>query len=77
MTKKTQRYSTEFKAETVKEIADNNANLNATAQQLEIAMQTLSNWQNKTNQGKLVAIKTHYTEVIAALEQIKQLKWKL
>lgn len=36
MTKKMQRYSTEFKAEAVKEIADNNANLNAAAQQLGI-----------------------------------------
>ncbi len=72
-----QRYSKEFKAEAVKEIADNNANLNATAQQLGITMQTLFNWQNKTNQGKLVSTELYYTEVMAALEQIKQLKWKL
>ena len=38
-----QSYSTEFKAEAVKEIADNNGNLSATARQLGIAMQTLSN----------------------------------
>ncbi|MBP2280725.1 transposase-like protein [Psychrobacter sp. PL19] len=31
MTKKIQSYSTEFKAETVKKIADNNGNLGVTA----------------------------------------------
>lgn len=54
MTKKLQSYSAEFKAEAVKKIADNNGNLSATAWQLGIAMQTLSNWQSKSNQGKLV-----------------------
>ena len=54
MTKKVRTYSDEFKAEAVKKIADNNGNISATAKQLGIAMQTLSNWQNKANQGKLV-----------------------
>ena len=54
MTKKVRTYSDEFKAEAVKKIADNNGNVSATAKQLGIAMQTLSNWQNKANQGKLV-----------------------
>ncbi|WP_201608739.1 transposase, partial [Psychrobacter okhotskensis] len=53
MTKKMRTYSTEFKAEAVKKIADNNGNISATAKQLGIAMQTLSNWHNKANQGKL------------------------
>ena len=44
MTKKKQSYSTEFKAEAVKKIADNNGNVSATAKQLGIAMQTLSHW---------------------------------
>lgn len=34
MTKKIQRYSTEFKAEGVKKITDNNAHLNVAAQYL-------------------------------------------
>ena len=38
MTKKTRTYSTEFKAEAVKKIADNNYNLIETAKQLGIAM---------------------------------------
>ena len=53
MTKKIRTYSAEFKAEAVKKIADNNGNISATAKQLGIAMQTLSNWNNKANQGKL------------------------
>lgn len=39
MTKKMQSYSTEFKAEAVKKIADNNVNLSATDRQVGIAMQ--------------------------------------
>ena len=57
MTKKLRTYSNEFKAEAVKKITDNNRNLSATVQQLEIEMQTLSNWHNKANQGKLVGTK--------------------
>ena len=53
MTKKKQSYSKEFKAEVVKKIADNNGNLNATAWQLGIAMQTLSNWHNKAIKASL------------------------
>jgi len=51
MTKKVRTYCDEFKAEAVKKIADNNGNISATAKQLGIAMQTLSNWQNKANEG--------------------------
>ena len=43
MTKKIRSYSDEFKAEAVKKIVDNNGNISATAKQLGIAMQTLSN----------------------------------
>ena len=53
MTKKIRNYSTEFKAEAVKKIADNNGNISATAKQLGIAMQTLSNWHIKPIKAKL------------------------
>lgn len=49
MTKKIRTYSAVFKAEAVKKIADNNGNVSATAKQLGIAMQTLSNWQKKAD----------------------------
>ena len=51
MSKKHKTYTTEFKAEAVKKIVDNNGNVSATAKQLGIVMQTLSNWQNKANEG--------------------------
>ena len=77
MTKKTRTYSTEFKAEAVKKIADNSGNISATAKQLGIAVQTLSNWQNKANQGKLVGTEQYDPELIAVLEENKRLKRQL
>ena len=77
MTKKVRTYSDEFKAEAVKKIADNNGNISATAKQLGIAMQTLSNWQNKANQGKLVGTKQYDPELMSALEEVKRLKRQL
>ena len=77
MTKKIRTYSTEFKAEAVKKIADNNGNVSATAKQLGIAMQTLSNWHNKANQGKLLGTEQYDPELMAAIQEIKQLKRQL
>ena len=77
MVKKIRTYSEEFKAEAVKKISDNNGNISATAKQLGIAMQTLSNWQNKANQGKLVGTKQYDPELMSALEEVKRLKRQL
>ncbi|AMN49189.1 transposase [Psychrobacter sp. P2G3] len=77
MTKKIRTYSTEFKAEAVKKIADNNGNVSATAKQLCIAMQALSNWQNKANQGKLIGTEQYDLELVAAIQEIKRLKRQL
>ena len=77
MTKKFRTYSTEFKAEAVKKIADNNGNLSATAEQLGSAMQALSNWHNKANQGKLIGTEQYDPDLMMALQKIKQLKRKL
>ena len=74
MTKKIRTYSAAFKAKAVKKIADNNGNVSATAKQLGIAMQTLSNWQNKANEGKLVGTKEYDPELMAILEENKRLK---
>ena len=74
MTKKIRTYSTEFKAEAVKKIADNNGNISATAKQLGIAMQTLSNWQNKADKGQLIGTKEYDPELMAILEENKRLK---
>ena len=77
MAKKVRTYSDEFKAEAVKKIADNNGNISATAKQLGIAMQTLSNWQNKANQGKLLGTEQYDPELMAVLEENKRLKRQL
>ncbi|WP_198330677.1 IS3 family transposase [Psychrobacter cibarius] len=77
MTKKVRTYSDEFKAEAVKKIADNNGNISATAKQLGIAMQTLSNWHNKANQGKLIGTEQYDPDLMTALQEIKQLKLQL
>ncbi|WP_201620459.1 IS3 family transposase [Psychrobacter maritimus] len=77
MTKKVRTYSDEFKAEAVKKIADNNGNISATAKQLGISMQTLSNWHNKANQGKLVGTEQYDPDLMSALQEIKQLKRQL
>ena len=77
MTKKIRTYSKEFKAEAVKKIADNNGNISATAKQLGIAMQTLSNWNNKANQGKLVGTEQYDPQLIAVIEENKRLKRQL
>ena len=74
MTKKVRTYSAAFKAEAVKKIADNNGNVSATAKQLGMAMQTLSNWQNKANEGKLFGTKEYDPELMAILEENKRLK---
>ena len=77
MTKKMQSYSDEFKAEAVKKIVDNKGNISATAKQLGITMQTLSNWHNKANQGKLIGTEQYDPNLMMALQKIKQLKRKL
>jgi transposase len=77
MTKKLRTYSNEFKAEAVKKIADNNGNISANAKQLGIAMQTLSNWHNKANQGKLIGTQQYDPDLVAVLEENKRLKRQL
>jgi transposase len=77
MTKKVRTYSDGFKAEAVKKIADNNGNISATAKQLGIPMQTLTNWHNKANQGKLIGTEQYNPDLISALQEIKQLKRQL
>ena len=74
MTKKIRTYSAAFKAEAVKKIVDNNGNVSATAKQLGIAMQTLSNWQNKADKGQLIGTKEYDPELMAILEENKRLK---
>ena len=77
MTKKIIPYSDEFKAEAVKKIAGNNGNVSRAARQLGIAMQTLSNWNNKAHQGKLIGTRQYDADLMAILEENKRLKRQL
>lgn len=77
MTKKIRTYSAEFKAEAFLKIAGNNGNIAATAKQLGIAMQTLSNWNNKSNQGRLEGTKQYDPQLMAVIEENKRLKRQL
>ena len=77
MAKKIRIYSTEFKAEAVKKIADNDGNISGTVKQLGFAMYTLSNWQNRADQGKLLGTEQYDPELMAAIQEIKQLKRQL
>ena len=77
MAKKVRTYSDECKAEAVKKIAETNGNISATAKQLDIAMQTLSNWQNKANQGKLKGSEQYDPQLMAVMEENKRLKRQL
>ena len=77
MTKKKPHYTVEFKAEAVKKIADNGGNVSQTAREFKIPMQTLANWQNKANQGKLKGTQQYDPELIAIIEENKRLKRQL
>ena len=77
MTKKTARYSEEFKVEAGKSIAEHNGNISAAARKLGIPMQTRTNWQNKAKQSKLKGTKQYDPELMALIEDNKQLKRKL
>lgn len=77
MTKQTARYSEEFKAEAVKSIVDHKGNISAAARKLGIPMQTLTNWQNKANDGKLKGTEQYDPDLVALLEENKRLKREL
>ncbi len=62
-----------YNAEVVKKVADNNGKFSTSTKHLAIEIQTLSNWQNKLNQGKLIDKEQYRPDVMAALEGIKQL----
>ena len=74
MTKKIRTYSTEFKGEAVKKIADNNGNISDTANQLGIAIRTLSNWHNQANQGKFKETQQYDPQLMTVMEENNRIK---
>ena len=77
MSKKRTQYSESFKAEAVAKIKENDGNVTQTAQELGIPMNTLANWHKKAESGVLAGTQNYNSELIAALDEIKDLKKQL
>ena len=77
MTKKRTEYSESFKAEAIIKVKENQGNISQTAKELGIPMNTLANWQRKDNGGQLKGTDSYNPELMAALDEIKDLKKKL
>lgn len=77
MSKTRKMYTSAFKAEAIKQIEQNQGNVSATARELGISMQTLSNWYNKAKAGKLTGTENYDTRHVALLEENKKLKQQL
>ena len=77
MTKKRTEYSESFKAEAIAKVKENNGNISQTAKELGIPMNTLANWHKKAESGVLAGTQNYNHELIAALDEIKDLKKQL
>ena len=77
MTKKRTEYSESFKAEAIAKIIENKNNISQTAKELGIPMNTLANWHRKAENGVLAGTQSYNPELIAALDEIKDLKKQL
>ena len=74
MSKKRVEYSESSKAEAIAKVKENNGNISLTAKELGIPMNTLANWQRKADIGVLTGTQNYNPELIAALDEIKDLK---
>ena len=77
MTKKKTEYSESFKAEAIAKIKENQNNISQTAKELGIPMNTLANWHRKAESGVLPGTQNYNPELIAALDEIEDLKKQL
>ena len=77
MSKKRVEYSDTFKAEAIAKVKENNGNISQTAKELGIPMNTLANWHRKAESGVLAGTQNYNSELIAALDEIKDLKKQL
>ena len=74
MTIKREKYTAEFRAQAVKKVAENDGNISLTSRELGLPMQTLFNWCSKANKGQLIGTEQYDPEIMAILEENKQLK---
>ena len=77
MTKKKTEYSESFKAKAIAKIRENQNNISQAAKELGIPMNTLANLHRKAESGVLVGTQNYNPELIAALDEIKDLKKQL
>ncbi len=77
MSKKRVEYSDTFKAEAIAKVKENNGNISQTAKELGMPMTTLANWHRKAESGVLAGTQSYNPELIAALDEIKDLKKQL
>ena len=63
--------------EFIAKVKENNGNISQTAKELGIPMNTLANWQRKADIGVLTGTQNYNPELIAALDEIKDLKKQL
>ena len=73
MSKKRVGYSDTFKAEAIAKVKENNGNISQTAKEIGIPMNTLENWHRKAERGVLAGTQNYNSELIAALDEIKDL----
>ncbi|WP_156482474.1 IS3 family transposase [Wohlfahrtiimonas chitiniclastica] len=73
MTKR-EKYTAEFRAQAVKKVEEHNGNISLTSRELGLPMQTLFNWCNKANKGQLIGTEQYAPDIMAILEENKQLK---
>ena len=74
MSQKHKTYTVELKSEAIKALEANQGNVSETVRELGISMQTLSHWNNKAKAGTLAGTKQYSPDLIALLEEYKQLK---
>ena len=77
MTKKRTEYSESFKAEAIAKLKENQDNISQTAKEIGIPINTLANWHRKAESGVLAGTQNYNPELIAALDEIKDLKKQL
>lgn len=77
MSRRQRFYTAKFKAEVIKAIESNNGSFSEIARQLGISMQTLFNWCNKVKAGALKVTQQYSPDLVALLEENKELKQHL
>ena len=77
MGSKFRHFDKEFKGQAIKLALTSSQPIAQTAKELGIPMNTLANWHRKAESGVLAGAQNYNPEIIAALDEIKDLKKQL